>query len=66
MKIKKKLKKEFNPNKRISPGMKRQFNVGYLFLEKLYVKYLIVKNIRKMVPIYYISVHGKIHEYKEK
>ena len=30
------IKKEFNPNKRISPGIKRQFNVGYLFLEKLY------------------------------
>ena len=30
------LKREFNPNKRISPGIKRQFNVGYLFLEKLY------------------------------
>ena len=30
------LKREYNPNKRISPGIKRQFNVGYLFLEKLY------------------------------
>lgn len=30
------LKREYNPNKRISPGVKRQFNVGYLFLEKLY------------------------------
>lgn len=30
------IKKEFNPNKRINPGIKRQFNVGYLFLEKLY------------------------------
>lgn len=30
------LKREFNPNKRISPGLKRNFNVGYLFLEKLY------------------------------
>lgn len=30
------LKREFNPNKRISPGIKRQFNIGYLFLEKLY------------------------------
>ena len=30
------IKKEFNPNKRISPGVKRQFNVGYLFLEKIY------------------------------
>ena len=30
------LKREYNPNKRISPNIKRQFNVGYLFLEKLY------------------------------
>lgn len=30
------LQKEYNPNKRIAPGIKRQFNVGYLFLEKLY------------------------------
>ena len=30
------LKKEFNPNKRISPNIKRQFNVGYLFLDKIY------------------------------
>ena len=30
------IKKEFNPNKRIAPGIKRQFNVGYLFLQKLY------------------------------
>ncbi len=30
------LKREYNPNKRIAPGVKRQFNVGYLFLKKLY------------------------------
>lgn len=30
------IQKEFNPNKRISPGIKRKFNVGYLFLEKIY------------------------------
>lgn len=30
------LKKEFNPNKRISPSVKRKFNVGYLFLERIY------------------------------
>ena len=30
------LKREYNPNKRITPGVKRQFNVGYLFLQKLY------------------------------
>ena len=38
------LKKEFNPNKRISGGIKRQFNVGYLFLEKIYNQ-LNIKNI---------------------
>jgi len=30
------LKREYNPNKRITPGIKRKFNIGYLFLEKLY------------------------------
>ena len=30
------LRREFNPNKRISPGIKRKFNVGYLFLEEIY------------------------------
>ena len=30
------LKREYNPSKRIAPGIKRQFNVGYLFLQKLY------------------------------
>ena len=30
------IKKEFNPNKRITNNTKRKFNVGYLFLEKLY------------------------------
>lgn len=30
------IKKEFNPNKRISNNTKRKFNIGYLFLEKLY------------------------------
>lgn len=30
------LKREYNPNKRIAPGIKKQFNVGYLFLKKLY------------------------------
>ena len=30
------LKREYNPNKRIAPGIKRQFNVGYLFLKNLY------------------------------
>ena len=30
------IKKEFNPNKKVAPSIKRQFNVGYLFLEKIY------------------------------
>lgn len=30
------IKREYNPNKRICPGVKRQFNVGYLFLKKIY------------------------------
>ena len=30
------IKKEYNPNKRISPRIKRSFNVGYLFLQKVY------------------------------
>ena len=38
------LKREYNPNKRIVPGIKRQFNVGYLFLEKIYNQ-LNIKNI---------------------
>ena len=38
------VKKEFNPNKRISNNTKRKFNIGYLFLEKIYNK-LDIKNI---------------------
>ena len=38
------LKKEFNPNKRISNNTKRKFNVGYLFLKKIYID-LNIKNI---------------------
>ena len=30
------LKREYNPNKRIPLGIKRSFNIGYLFLDKLY------------------------------
>ncbi len=30
------IKKEFNPNKRITSGIKRQYNIGYLFIKKLY------------------------------
>lgn len=38
------LKREYNPNKRITPGVKRQFNVGYLFLQDLYYQ-LRINNI---------------------
>lgn len=38
------IKKEFNPNKKIPAGIKKQFNVGYLFLEKIYNE-LKIKNI---------------------
>ena len=38
------IKREYNPNKRISNNIKRKFNVGYLFLEKLYND-LNIKNI---------------------
>ena len=30
------LKKEFNPNKKIPYGVKRKFNIGYLFIKKIY------------------------------
>ncbi len=30
------IKREFNPNKKIPLNIKRQFNIGYLFLEKIY------------------------------
>ena len=30
------IKKEFNPNKKISPNVNNKFNVGYLFIKKLY------------------------------
>ena len=38
------IKKEYNPNQIISKGIKRKFNIGYLFLEKLYSQ-LNIKNI---------------------
>ena len=38
------IKKEYNPNQIISKGIKRKFNIGYLFLEKLYNQ-LNIKNI---------------------
>lgn len=30
------LKRQYNPKKRIVPSVKKQFNIGYLFLKKLY------------------------------
>ena len=30
------IRKEFNPNKKISPNLNNKFNVGYLFIKKLY------------------------------
>lgn len=42
------LKREYNPNKRIAPGVKKQFNVGYLFLKKLYDE-LKINNICKSI-----------------
>ena len=38
------LRREYNPNKRIVAGIKREFNIGYLFLEKIYNQ-LNIKNI---------------------
>ena len=38
------IKREYNPNQIISKGIKRKFNIGYLFLEKLYNQ-LNIKNI---------------------
>lgn len=38
------LKKEYNPNQIISKGIKRKFNIGYLFLQKLYTE-LEINNI---------------------
>ena len=45
------IKKEFNPNRRISPGIKRQFNVGYLFLEKIYNQL----NLKKICNPYFVQ-----------
>lgn len=46
------IKREYNPNKRICPGIKRQFNVGYLFLEKLYNE-LNIKSICDSISLKY-------------
>lgn len=54
------LKREFNPNKRISPEIKRQFNVGYLFLEKLYNQ-LNIKNICNNIQAKY-QFHFDLNE----
>ncbi len=47
------IKKEFNPNKRISLGIKRRFNVGYLFLEKLYTQL----NIKSICDLFKININ---------
>lgn len=52
--------KEFNPNKRISPGIKKRFNVGYLFLEKLYNQ-LNIKNICECIQDKY-QFHFNLNE----
>lgn len=46
------IKREYNPNKRICPGVKRQFNVGYLFLEKIYNE-LNIKSICDFISLKY-------------
>ena len=50
------LKREYNPNKRITPEVKRQFNVGYLFLQKIYNQLRIndiCKNIQNKYQIHF-------------
>lgn len=54
------LKREYNPNKRIAPGIKRQFNVGYLFLQKLYNS-LKIKDICKTIQDKY-QFHFDLNE----
>ena len=54
------LKREFNPNKRISPGLKRNFNVGYLFLEKIYNQ-LKLKDICRVIQNNY-TFHFDLNE----
>ena len=54
------IKKEFNPNKKILPGIKREFNVGYLFLEKIYNE-LNIKNICENIKSKY-QFHFDLNE----
>jgi len=54
------LKREYNPNKRIAPGIKRQFNVGYLFLQKLYNS-LKINDICKIIQDKY-QFHFNLNE----
>ena len=54
------LKREYNPNKRIAPGVKRQFNVGYLFLQKLYTE-LRINDICKSIQDKY-QFHFDLNE----
>ena len=54
------LKREYNPNKRIAPGIKRQFNVGYIFLKKIYEE-LKIDNICKSIQEKY-QFHFDLNE----
>ncbi len=54
------LKREYNPNKRIAPGVKRQFNVGYIFLKKLYEE-LKINDICKTIQDKY-QFHFNLNE----
>ena len=54
------LKREYNPNKRISNNEKRKFNVGYLFLEKIYNN-LKIKNICDLIQDKY-QFHFDLNE----
>lgn len=54
------LKREYNPNKRIAPGVKRQFNGGYIFLKKLYEE-LKINDICKTIQDKY-QFHFNLNE----
>lgn len=54
------IKKEYNPNKRISKGIKRNFNVGYLFLKRIYNQ-LNIKDICEIIQDKY-QFHFDLNE----
>lgn len=54
------LKREYNSNKRIALGIKRQFNVGYIFLKKLYEE-LKIDDICKLIQEKY-QFHFDLNE----